>query len=127
MAESPETPRPASWSDLLARTLELGFGVVALTAEAAEKLVSDLVRSGQVAREESQTLTERLTNLGREGRTQVVDIVDQAVDRALSRMDLARASEVAALRSRLTRLEAHLADQLLPGNERTSDPTRQAE
>ena len=100
-----EEKRISSWNDLFLRTVELGLGAATLTAETAQKVVNDLIGTGQVTREEGATLIDKLISMGHEQREQMTSLVEKATERAMARMDLARRSEVEALRKRVAELE----------------------
>jgi len=100
-----EEKRSSSWSDLFLRTVELGLGAAALTAETAQKVVNDLVGMGEVSKEEGATLMDKLVTLGHEQRAQMATMIEKATERAMTRMDLARRSEMEALRARVADLE----------------------
>ncbi len=105
MSDEHEERRIASWGDLLARTVELGLGAATLTAETAQRMVNDLITRGQVAREEGPGMVDRLLAVGHEQREMMREMVEKATERAMDRMDLARKSDVDALRKRVAELE----------------------
>lgn len=95
----------SSWSDLLVRSLELGLGAATLTLDTAQRLVNDLIGRGQMTREEGASVVDRLMAIGRDQRTQLMDMIDRGTERAMTRMDLARRSDLEALRQRVAELE----------------------
>ncbi|HEY3417683.1 MAG TPA: hypothetical protein VGM23_12430 [Armatimonadota bacterium] len=119
MADEHEMNRGESWSDLFERMFELGLGAVTLTADTAQKVVGDLVARGKVAREESERLTNRLTEMGKEQRETLQQMIDRATERAMKRMDIARGSDMEALRLRIANLEQAVLGAPLP-----SEPVR---
>lgn len=108
MAEEHEEKRISSWSELFLRTIEVGLGAATLTAETAQKIVNDLIGKGQVPKEEGTSMMDRLMAMGREQRNMLSDMIEKATERALTRMDLARRSDVEALRQRVAALELHV-------------------
>jgi polyhydroxyalkanoate synthesis regulator phasin len=107
-----QTHRPiSSWGDLFMRTVELGLGAASLTMETAQKVVADLVHRGQVTEEEGETLVDRLLSMGREQRAQLEQLVNKGVEHTLERMDLARRSDVEALREHVQELETIIRSQ----------------
>lgn len=105
MADEQGGKRIASWSELFEKMAEVGIGAMALTAESAQKLVNELVAQGQVAKEESATLAERLLAMGRRQQEMVRESVDKAVDAAITRMTLVREADLDDLRRRIAALE----------------------
>lgn len=95
----------SSWSELFTKSVELGLGAASLTVETAQKVVKDLVHRGQVTEEEGESLVDRLLAMGREQRAQLEQMVNKGVEHTLERMDLARRSDVDALRVRVAELE----------------------
>jgi len=105
MTEESRSRRVSNWTELFERSIELGLGAAMLTAESAQRLVGDMVKHGEVTREESMSLMDRLVVLGREQREQLRDTIEKTTERVMERMNLARQDEVAALRQRIDDLE----------------------
>ena len=105
MPEEREERHITSWSELFLRTVELGLGVATLTAETAQKVVNDLIGKGKVSTEEGKSLVDRLLSMGHEQREMLAKMIDKATERAMVRMDLARRSDMEALRQRVAALE----------------------
>ena len=105
MTEEQRDKRISSWGELFERSLELGLGAAMLTAETAQKLVNDMVNRGQVAREESTSMVDRLLAMGREQREMLRETVERSTERMVGRMSLAREAEVTELRRRIDELE----------------------
>ncbi len=123
MADEQAGKSTPSWSDLLDRMIDIGLGAASLTADTAQKLVNELVARGQVAREESSTLVERLLTLGREQREALREQVEKTTERMIDNMQLVRKSEVDALRARLETMEATLAKHTCAGTSHGSTMT----
>jgi len=111
MKEEREKSPVPSWSDLLGRAVDIGLGAAALTAETAQRVAGELARRGRAGGEESAGLIDRLAALAREHHEKLAKMVDGTVERATARMDLARNSEVEALRRRVAALELALRGQ----------------
>lgn len=97
-----------SWRELFARSLDLGLGALTLTKEAAQKAMDELVHKGEISREESKHLVERMLERGKEQKEHLDQLVRDAVDKALHKADLARASELRDARARVAELQARL-------------------
>ena len=97
--------RRATWGDLFVKTVEIGLGAAMLTVETAQKVVDDLVRRGQVSQEERAGLVDRLIDMGHQQRVQFKEMIDRASEQTMSRMDVARRSDLDALRKRVAELE----------------------
>jgi polyhydroxyalkanoate synthesis regulator phasin len=103
-----DKPKPAAWSDLLEKTVELGLGAALLTKEAATKLIEDLVKRGAVRREDAGKLVSEMMEKGKTQRQKMETFVAEVAERVLAKADLARRSKVDDLERRLAELEQRL-------------------
>ncbi len=95
--------------DLITRMVDIGVGAVVMTKDAVQKAVDDMVNRGEVSREEGRKLVDEMVEKGEQQRTHLQDMVDRAVERVMTRMDLAKRSELNHLQTRVNQLEARLA------------------
>ena len=104
-------PKITSWRELLERTIELGLGAALLTKESATKLVDELVKRGDVSREEGKKLVSDMLEKGRGQKKRMEDFVAGVVERALAKADVARRSELDGLQRRVAELEGRMGEQ----------------
>ena len=97
--------------DALKSYLALAGGVTEVTRQRAVDAAKALVASGEAAAEQVTALAEDLVTQTRQNREAVVALVGFEVDRALGRVGLASADEVASLTERVRALESRLAEQ----------------
>ena len=95
--------------DALKSYLALAGGVTEVTRQRALTAAKALVAQGEATAEQVTTLAEDLLSQTRQNREAVVALVTYEVDRALGRVGLASADEVAALTERVRSLESRLA------------------
>ena len=95
--------------DALKSYLALAGSVTELTRQRALDAAKALVSQGEAATEQVTSLAEDLLAQSRSNREAVVALVGFEVDRALAKVGLATADEVAGLTERLRSLEAELA------------------
>jgi polyhydroxyalkanoate synthesis regulator phasin len=89
--------------------LEMAYGLSKTSRKKAEKAVREVVgKSGAKASELQQMVEDLLTTSGA-NRDALVEVIRTELDRALNRVGLAKAEEVAVLRERVAELEASLA------------------
>lgn len=105
MTDETRGRRITTWAEFFERSIELGLGAAMLTAEGAQRLVNDMVNRGEVAREESTGLVDRLIVVGRQQQEALREIIEKTTERMMERMNVARQDEVAALRRRVDDLE----------------------
>lgn len=89
--------------------LALAGGVTEVTRQRAVAAAKALVAQGEATAEQVTSLAEDLLSQSRQNREAVVALVGYEVDRALARVGLATADEVAALTERVQALESRLA------------------
>lgn len=95
--------------DAVKSYLTLAGGVTEVTRQRALAAAKALVAQGEATAEQVTSLAEDLLSQSRQNREAVVALVGYEVDRALGRVGLASADEVAALTERVRALEARLA------------------
>jgi polyhydroxyalkanoate synthesis regulator phasin len=88
--------------------LELALGMTDATRKKATKAVRRLVGKGGVTAEQLQALAEELVKTSAANREALTKLVRFELDRALGRVGLATAEEVAELTNRVRELEAQL-------------------
>jgi len=116
MTDETRGRRISNWTEFLERSIELGLGAAMLTAEGAQRLVNDMVNRGEVAREESTSLVDRLVVLGREQQEMLRQTIEKTTERMMERMNVAKKDEVAALRQRVDDLERIVMGHAAPVN-----------
>ncbi len=94
--------------DALRKLLLAGLGTIDLTEEKAKAIFNDLVARGEMSEKDAKELVSSWTKRAAEHRGRLQEEIDQAVQRALSAMGIARKSEVEALKAKLDELEGKL-------------------
>ena len=94
--------------DALKNYLTLASGLTEVTRQRAEAAAKALVAQGEAAAEQVRPLAEDLLNASRANRENVANLVRTEVDKALGRMGIVTADEVARLQRRLQTVESTL-------------------
>ena len=89
--------------------LEMAMGLTKTSKKKAEKAVKELVGKGNAKASELQGMAESLVAAGLANRESLTKLVESELDRAMSKVGLVKAEEVAELRKRVAELEAKLA------------------
>lgn len=89
----------------LERSVLLGIGLLSITREKAQALADELVKQGDIARDEVKSFTDRLVERGKEERHALRDMVHEEVDMSLKEMRVATGSEVETLQDQVEALE----------------------
>jgi len=85
-----------------------GIGVVLLTKDKVERFREKLVNEAQLSREEAQRLTDELVKNGEEQWSDLETRVQETVKKGIGTLDLAKRSELEALRDRVDNLEKRI-------------------
>ena len=87
--------------DVLKKVLLTGVGVAALSKEKIEELARDLAEKGKMTEQEGKALVDQLLTSSDEARQELQKQVEEKVALALDKMDLAKKSEVEALKEEI--------------------------
>lgn len=98
----------SSVSDILEKVFLLGIGAAALTKEKATELVDDLVRRGQISREQGEELLEKATAKTLDETAGIRESVSEAYQDSLRTMGIATNDNVQELERRISVLEAKI-------------------
>ncbi|MHB0939542.1 MAG: phasin family protein [Armatimonadota bacterium] len=123
MTDETRGRRITNWTEFIERSIELGLGAAMLTAEGAQRLVNDMVNRGEVAREESTGLVDRLIVIGREQQEMLRETIEKTTERVMERMNVAKKDEVAALRQRVDDLERIVMSRTAPASTEPPPPS----
>lgn len=88
-------------ADLLRKTVSLGFGVLGLTREKAEKMVSFLVERGEIGKDEAKGFLQMLVERGEQEQAQLRDLIRSEFERFVTELGLATKKDLADLEARL--------------------------
>lgn len=97
--------------ELVKKTLLTGVGVAALTKEKVEDLARDFVEKGKMSEQEGRVLVDELLAKSDEARSDLQQQIERTLAAALEKMDLARKSDVDALKVEVQELRQALADR----------------
>ncbi len=91
---------------VLKEILYAGLGLVTITREKAEELVSELVKRGELSSEEGKDVLNNIANRMQEETDKLKQRVQDQVENIISSMNLVRRSELDEVMQRLEKLEA---------------------
>jgi polyhydroxyalkanoate synthesis regulator phasin len=90
--------------------LTLASGLTEVTRKRATAAAKALVAQGEATVEQVSGLAEEIVETSRSNRAALVNLMRYEIDRTLSRLGMATADEVTALRGRIAELERQLAE-----------------
>ena len=91
--------------DVIKKVLLTGVGVAALSKEKIEDLAKDLAEKGKMSEQEGKALVDQLLSSSDEARQDLQKQVEEKVQKVLEKMDLARKSEIDALKLEIEALK----------------------
>jgi polyhydroxyalkanoate synthesis regulator phasin len=94
--------------DIIKKAVLTGIGVASLTKEKVEELSKELVDKGKLSEQEGEKFVQDMINRAEESRSAWKDQTDQLVKNALDKMQLARAEDIAMLRSEIEKLREEI-------------------
>jgi polyhydroxyalkanoate synthesis regulator phasin len=97
--------------DLIKKTLLTGVGVAVLTKEKLEELAKDFVEKGKMTEQEGRALVDDLVARSEESRVELQKQIEEKVESVLEKMDLAKKSEVDALKLQVDELQQALKEK----------------
>jgi polyhydroxyalkanoate synthesis regulator phasin len=91
-------------NDMLKRYLDAGIAFTKMSRKRAEGIVNDLVKTGEVQREQAQERVEDLVDRSRRNTEALVELVRKELSTQLSSMGLATKADIARIEKRLSTL-----------------------
>ncbi len=97
--------------DVVKKILLTGVGVAALSKEKIEDLARDLAEKGKMTEQEGKALVDQLLTSSDEARQDLQKQIEAKVQVVLEKMDLAKKSEVDALKLEIEELKKAAAQE----------------
>ncbi len=97
--------------DVVKKMLLTGVGVAALSKEKIEDLARDLAEKGKMTEQEGKALVDQLLTSSDEARQDLQKQIEAKVQVVLEKMDLAKKSEVDALKLEIEELKKAAAQE----------------
>jgi polyhydroxyalkanoate synthesis regulator phasin len=95
--------------DLIKRTLLTGIGAAAMTKEKVEDLGKKFIQEAKLSEAEGKKFLDELTKKTQDARGALEKIVHDAIDKALTTIEVPTRKEVTELRARIAELEKERA------------------
>jgi len=93
---------------MLKQMLYAGIGLAAITKEKAEEVISELIKKGEMSKEEGKDLLNTLINRMQEESERLKLKINEQVEHAITSMNLVRKSQLDEILQRLDELEKKL-------------------
>ncbi len=94
--------------ELIKKTALAGVGAASFTAEKVEEIAKELVEKGKLTEVEGRKFVDEMQNRAEESKESIKKYVENAVEQALARMNLAQTSDIKKLQEEIALLRAEL-------------------
>lgn len=95
--------------DLLNTILSLGLGTLAMTKEKAEEIVDELIKQGNIGREEGTNLVSELIKKGEKSEAEIKMRIEKILHDMLAKIDVPTRKEITELRTEIDQLKKVLS------------------
>jgi polyhydroxyalkanoate synthesis regulator phasin len=100
--------------DLFKRYLEIGASVLGMSRERAERIVADLVASGEVAKGQATKAADWLVERGRTGSEEIAELVRREIRQQIAALGVATTDDIARLEAPIVELRPPAAPAPTP-------------
>jgi len=97
--------------DLLKKATSMGIGITLMTKDKIEELTKEIVKEGKLSEEEGKKLVEDLLKQADEARNDLEGRVEKLVRSALEKLDIPSRAEVGKLQARIKKLETQIKNR----------------
>lgn len=97
-------------SDIIEKLINIGFGALFVTKENIEEVIDDMVKKGEIKKEEAKTQVKELFNKVLSSKKEIETKIEEIVGKALHKLDIPTRKELQEMQKKLEeiikRLEA---------------------
>ncbi len=99
-----ETFKNRNMSELIKKTILAGLGAISLSREKAEEIAGDLIKRGELAKNEEAKFVKDLMDIAEKNKARLEEKIEEVVEKTLTRLDIPTRKEINALREEINRL-----------------------
>jgi len=99
-----ETFKNRNMSELIKKTILAGLGAISLSREKAEEIAGDLIKRGELAKNEEAKFIKDLMDIAEKNKARLEEKIEEVVEKTLTRLDIPTRKEINALREEINRL-----------------------
>jgi polyhydroxyalkanoate synthesis regulator phasin len=94
--------------DLIKKAMFTGIGIASLTKDKVEEIAKEFVKKGKFSEQEGKKLVDELLARSDESKEAIRQQVDDRIQLAFQKMNIARSSEIEELKQQIKELQAAL-------------------
>lgn len=98
-------------SDFVKKALCLGLGTISITKEKIQENVNEMIKQGEITSQEGAKVLDMLLERGRKNKEDIEVFLQNKLDEALAKTNLAHKNEIDELKAQLAELKQQLKDQ----------------
>lgn len=92
--------------ELIKKAMFTGIGVAALTKDKVEELAGEFVEQGKLSEAEGKKLVDEIMDRSKESQEELNQKIETMVQAAVAKLDIAKASEIEALKEEIRELRS---------------------
>ena len=93
---------------MIKKAMLLGIGLISLTKEKAEEIVDDLIKRGEVSREERFKMVDKLLREAEKKEEELTGKINEIVQNTITQVGLASKKDLEAISKRLAEIEKRI-------------------
>ncbi|MDN3515553.1 MAG: phasin family protein [Candidatus Brocadia sp.] len=88
-------------TDILNKVINLGFGTLIVTKENIEELIDEMVKKGEIKKDEARAQVNELFKKVSSSKQEIVSMIEKIVENALHKLDIPTRNELQQMQKKL--------------------------
>ncbi|NUO09383.1 MAG: phasin family protein [Candidatus Brocadia sp.] len=88
-------------TDILNKVINLGFGALIVTKENIEELIDEMVKKGEIKKDEARAQVNELFKKVSSSKQEIVSMIEKIVENALHKLDIPTRNELQQMQKKL--------------------------
>ena len=91
-------------SDIFEKAISLGFGALLITKENVEEIINDMVKKGEIKKDEAKTQAKEIFNKVLSSKKEIEAKIEEVVENVLHKLDIPTRKELLQMEKKLEEL-----------------------
>lgn len=91
--------------DFIKKAMFTGVGLASITKDKIEEVANEFVEQGNLTEQEGRKLVKEMMDYSEKSRSELENQVDEYIEKAIIKLDLARSSDIEELKSQIANLQ----------------------
>ncbi len=88
-------------ADIISKAINLGFGALIVTKENVEELIDEMVKKGEIGKDEAKTQVNELFKKLSSSKQEIVSMIEKIVENVLHKLDIPTRNELQQMQKKL--------------------------